>query len=103
MLRPILHGLLHVAVPGLVARVAWRRMWLRAWGIMVLTNLVDLDHLLADPLYDPNRCSIPFHPLHSYPALVVWFALALWPRTRLVGVGLLVHMALDVVDCTLMP
>ena len=102
MLRPILHGFLHIAVPGIVARVGWRETWIRAWVIMVLTNLVDLDHLLADPLFDPNRCSIGFHPLHSRPAQVAWIALALWPRTRLVGVGLLIHMALDAIDCSFM-
>lgn len=102
MLRAVLHALLHLAVPGIVARLAWRKVWLRAWGVMVLTNLVDLDHLLADPLFDPNRCSIGFHPLHSWPAQVVWLGLALWPRTRWVGVGLLIHMALDAIDCTFM-
>ncbi|MDJ0865280.1 MAG: DUF6122 family protein [Myxococcota bacterium] len=102
MLRPIIHGLLHFAVPGAVAWLAWRDRWRRAWLIMVLTNLVDLDHLLADPLFDPNRCSIGFHPLHSWPAQVVWVALAIWPRTRIVGVGLLIHMLLDATDCAFM-
>jgi hypothetical protein len=41
---------------------------------MALTIIVDLDHLLADPIYDPNRCSIGFHPLHSYPAIVIYLA-----------------------------
>jgi hypothetical protein len=91
-----------VAVPGAVARLAWREVWLRAWLIMAATNLVDLDHLLADPLFDPNRCSIGFHPLHSWPAQGVWVGLALWPRTRLIGVGLLIHMLLDAIDCTFM-
>jgi hypothetical protein len=103
MLRAIIHGLLHLAVPGAVARLAWRDIWLRAWLIMVLANLVDLDHLLADPIFDPNRCSVGTHPLHSWPVLGVWLALALWPRSRLVGVGVLIHMALDAIDCTFMP
>jgi hypothetical protein len=103
VLRPILHGLLHVAVPGLAARLAWREIWLRAWLVMALTNLVDLDHLLADPLFDPNRCSIGYHPLHSWPAQMVWVGLAVWPRSRLVGVGVLIHMALDATDCAFMP
>ena len=102
MLRPIVHALLHVAVPGVVARLAWRETFLRAWLVMVATNLVDLDHLLADPLFDPDRCSIGFHPLHSGPALLAWLGLALWPRTRVVGVGLLIHMLLDVTDCAFM-
>ena len=103
MVRAVIHGILHIAVPGVAARLGWRKTWLRAWGIMVLCNLVDLDHLLADPLFDPNRCSIGFHPLHSWPAQVVWVGLALWPRTRLVGVGVLIHMGLDAIDCAFMP
>ena len=77
-------------------------MWLRAWLIMTLTNLVDLDHLLADPLFDPNRCSVGFHPLHSWPAQFAWVGLAAWRPTRIVGVGILIHMVLDAIDCTFM-
>ncbi len=102
MLRPVIHGLLHLAVPGLVARLGWRKNWIRAWVIMAAVNLIDLDHLLADPLFDPNRCSIGYHPLHSWPAQAVWVGLALWPKTRLIGVGGLIHMGLDVIDCAFM-
>ena len=91
-----------MAVPGAVARLCWRDVWLRAWLVMVLANLVDLDHFLADPIFDPNRCSIGYHPLHSWPAQVVWLALALWPRSRLIGVGVLIHMMLDAIDCAFM-
>ena len=69
---------------------------------MVATMIVDLDHLLADPIYDPERCSIGFHPLHTTPAIAVYVLLAAWPKTRLVGVGLLIHMALDLGDCAWM-
>ena len=99
MIRPVVHLLLHLIVPGIVARFSFRDRWKRAWLIMVLTMIVDLDHLLADPIYDPLRCSIAYHPLHSYPAIVVYLALALLPYTRLVGLGLLIHMALDGIDC----
>lgn len=102
MLRIVLHAILHVAVPGAVARLAWRETWVRAWLVMLAVNLVDLDHLLADPLFDSNRCSIGFHPLHSWPVQFVWVAMALWPRTRLIGVGVLIHMALDAIDCSFM-
>lgn len=98
-LRPVAHLVLHVAVPGLVAAFAYRQQWLRAWSIMVLTMLVDLDHLLAEPIYDPGRCGIGFHPLHSYPAIAGYAALSLVPRVRLIAVGLLLHMALDALDC----
>jgi hypothetical protein len=66
---------------------------------MLLTLLVDVDHLLATPIYDPERCSIGFHPLHTAPAIALYAVLALIQPTRLVGVGLLLHMALDGLDC----
>ena len=101
-LRAVVHLLLHFALPGAVAGAFFRARWRRAWLIMLATMLVDLDHLLADPLYDPNRCSIGFHPLHTAPAVAIYALLAMAPRTRLVGVGLLIHMALDLADCGLM-
>ena len=41
---------------------------------------VDLDHLLADPIFDPHRMSIGFHPLHSYPAIAVYVLFCLIPK-----------------------
>jgi hypothetical protein len=98
----VLHLLLHVLVPGVVAYGAFRSRWRRAWLIMVATMLVDLDHLVATPIYDPGRCSIGFHPLHTWPMIGVYLLLLLVPRTRLVGLGLVIHMALDALDCLLM-
>ena len=102
MLRQNLHLALHVLVPAAVAATFYRRRFLRAWAVLMCTMLVDLDHLLADPVYDPNRCSIGTHPLHSVPAIGVYALAALWPRVRLLAVGLLIHMALDGVDCVWM-
>ncbi len=61
--------------------------------------LVDVDHLLADPVYDPLRCSMGFHPLHTWPFVIVYIVLTLVPRTRLLGIGLIIHMLLDTIDC----
>lgn len=69
---------------------------------MVLAMAVDFDHLLANPVFDPNRCSIGFHPLHTVPAVVLYAMLLAFPHTRLAGVGLLIHMALDGMDCVWM-
>jgi hypothetical protein len=95
-------------VPLGVAFLFWRktvtdqrRPW-RAFAIMAATMLVDLDHLLAVPIFDPCRCSIGFHPLHTWPAILVYGLMTAWPRTRLVGLGLLIHMALDQIDCWMM-
>jgi len=91
--------LLHLAAPAAVAGIAYRKHFLKAFLIMLATMLVDLDHLLADPVYDPGRCSIGFHPLHEYPLLAIYALAAYWPRTRLIGIGLLIHMLLDGADC----
>ncbi len=61
--------------------------------------LVDLDHLFADPVFDPSRCSIGFHTLHSYTAILIYVLLLWHPKTRIVGIGLLLHMATDAIDC----
>lgn len=94
--------LLHGAVPLAVAWAFYRGAFRRAFLIMLATQVVDLDHLLATPIVDPGRCSIGFHPLHSYPAIALWAVAAAVPRTRLVGLGLLIHMALDLLDCVWM-
>lgn len=98
-LAAVLHLVLHVLVPALVARIFFRPHWRRAWLIMLATMVVDLDHLLATPIYDPDRCSIGFHPLHTVPAIAVYTVLTLVPRTRLIGLGLVLHMLLDFSDC----
>ena len=66
---------------------------------MLATMLVDLDHLLASPVYDSARCSIGFHPLHQWPAIGVYALMSFVRPLRLVGIGLLVHVMLDGLDC----
>ncbi len=99
MIPSAIHLLLHIAVPGAVARWVFRDRWRRAWLIMVATLIVDLDHLLADPVFDPGRCSIGAHPLHSPWMIPLYLAMTVVPSTRLVGIGLAIHMGLDGLDC----
>jgi len=102
LVRPALHIGLHALVPGLVARVFWPGRFLHAWAVMMAAMLIDLDHLLASPLYDPDRCSLQAHPLHGLAPVGVYFLL-LWPaRTRVLAVGLLLHILLDGADCLAM-
>ncbi|WP_225986685.1 DUF6122 family protein [Rufibacter sp. LB8] len=61
--------------------------------------LIDLDHLLADPIVDPNRCSVGFHLLQQYWLVPVYVVLAIVPKTRLIGLGLVIHILLDWLDC----
>lgn len=112
----MIHIVLHFMAPLLVAYACYGQRWRSATLIMIATMVVDVDHLLADPIYDPDRCSIGFHPLHTVTAIAFYVALAVLPPImsrkarssgppsvawilRLVGLGLLVHMALDWIDC----
>ena len=93
------HLFLHLAVPALVALLFYRRRWVVAFFWMMATMIVDVDHLLATPIYDADRCSIGFHPLHEPVLIAVYFLLCFFPKTRLVGLGLTIHMVLDSLDC----
>jgi len=112
----MIHIALHFIVPLLVALVFYSSRWRNVTIIMIATMVVDVDHLLADPIYDPDRCSINFHPLHTPPAIAVYAALFVLPfvirrkvdgpelrpggrLVHLIGLGLLIHMGLDWMDC----
>ena len=106
-MRAIFHIVAHFAVPALVASgmVKWMpapRKWVVYWGIMASTIAIDLDHLLADPIFDPNRCSLGFHPLHSVWAIGLYLILLFPQKTRILAVGLLIHIVLDGIDCLMM-
>lgn len=77
----------------------FRRDGKLAYFVMITTMLVDLDHLLAEPVYDPNRCGIGFHPLHGFLPIALYVLLCFISKTRYVGIGLVIHMALDSLDC----
>jgi hypothetical protein len=99
--QQLVHYFLHLVFPLIIARWFFQEKWLRTYLIFLLTMLVDLDHLLATPVFDPCRCSIGFHPLHSYVAVVIYFLLLFHPKLRVIGLGLLMHMATDGIDCLL--
>lgn len=93
------HIALHFIIPVFFVAAFYRKNWKSAYIILISTMLVDLDHVLANPIYDPQRCSIGFHPLHRIWFVVFYVALVFFPKTRLVGLGLTLHMALDSIDC----
>lgn len=66
---------------------------------MMAGMLIDLDHLLADPIYDAGRCSIGFHPLHTWLPIVIYAGMVAYPKTRIIGLGLSIHVILDALDC----
>jgi len=94
------HYFLHLGFPVLIALVFFRKNWHKVYLILLATMLVDLDHLLADPVFASDRCSINFHPLHSYYAILVYAVLLFFPRPfNIIGIGLLMHMLTDLIDC----
>ena len=95
----MLHLSWHLVVPLVVVGLFFKKDWKMAYFIMLSTMLVYLDHLLANPIYDPNRCSIGFHPLHQPWFIAFYFILSFYPRTRFIGIGLVIHMVLDAIDC----
>jgi len=100
-IKPIIHYGLHFVFPGIIAYFLFKSKWKKAWLIMIATMLVDLDHLLADPIFEADRCSINFHPLHTYYAMFIYVILLFFPKTRVIAIGLLFHMFTDRLDCWL--
>ena len=102
MIRFVLHYGCHFIVPFLFAFVFYpHRKWF-AYSVFVLAIVIDIDHLWAEPIYDPNRCSIGFHTFHSVYALGFYVLLLAFPKTRIVGFALLWHLVTDGLDCWMM-
>ena len=102
MLQTFTHYCCHLLIPLFVALIWFKPNWKIAFLIMFSGMWIDVDHLIANPIFDPNRCSINFHPLHSCYAIVIYIALAFLNKTRLIGLGLVIHIIADVVDCLFM-
>jgi hypothetical protein len=101
MITFLIHYSLHFLAPLGIAYIYNSKQWKNAYLVLLGTMLVDLDHLIASPIFDPGRCSIGFHPLHSYYAILIYFFLLFPRRSRLVAIGLLFHMFTDGLDCFL--
>ena len=97
----LMHYGFHFIIPLGIAIFFFKKNWKKVYLIFIATMLIDLDHLLANPIFDPNRCSINFHPLHSYIAIGFYFLLSIWKKTRVIGIGLLLHILADTIDCFL--
>lgn len=90
-------------MPFAIAWIVWRDNWKAAGAVIAAANLIDFDHLLADPIFDPDRCSIGFHLLHGWEAAVAYLLMLGVPKwwVRALGVGALWHLAVDWGDCAM--
>lgn len=102
MIQVIVHYGLNILLPLFIALTFYPKKVVIAYLIMIAGMAIDLDHLLANPIFEPNRCSIGFHPLHSYWAIAVYVLLLIPKKTRLIALGLVCHIIADVTDCLLM-
>ena len=60
----------------------YKKAWLKNYALMLAGLLIDIDHLLADPIYYAERCSIGFHPLHTPLPIILYVMLLAHPKTR---------------------
>jgi hypothetical protein len=97
-----MHYFLHLIFPAVIAYKFYPEQKLRVYLILLATMVIDLDHLLASDIYSPCRCSIGFHPLHSWLALIVYVSILFVPRLRVIGIGLVLHFLTDLADCFMM-
>ncbi|WP_121667613.1 DUF6122 family protein [Mesonia aquimarina] len=102
MLQPLVHYGLHFGAIVLIAYFYDAKKWKFYWFILALTMLIDLDHLWATPIFEPNRCSINFHFLHTYIAWFFYVIGAVFIRHKLlkiIFIGLNFHLLTDSIDC----
>ncbi len=95
-----IHYGLHFLFPLLISVVCFKKNWRKAYLIMLATMLVDLDHLLSSPIYQADRCSINFHLLHTYYAIMIYVIMIFFRNPfNIIGTGLALHMLTDLIDC----
>ena len=102
MLQSFFHYGIHFIAPIIVAFIFYNSKWKIVSIILLSAILIDLDHVLASPIFDANRCSINFHPLHSYYAIGLYLLLLIPKKTRIIAIGLCIHILADQVDCLFM-
>jgi hypothetical protein len=98
----IIHYGLHLLLPVVFAALFYRHKFKMAFVIMLFAMLIDIDHLLANPVFDAHRCSVGFHLLHTYWAIGIYITLLFFKQTRIWGLGALLHILTDTVDCIMM-
>ena len=86
--KVLIHYSFHFIVPLFFAKIFFKDNWKEVFVIMLLTMLIDLDHLVASPIFDANRCSIGYHPLHTVYASIFYLALLFSPSWKIKAVSI---------------
>ena len=77
----LVHYGLHLGLPFALGWLFGKKLWWKAGLIMLATLLIDLDHLLADPIFGPGRWRVGVQPGEAGAARLI---LPHW-KTRAVG------------------
>ncbi len=102
MFRLFVHYGIHFLLPIAIGLFLFKEKGLKVMVILWAGILIDIDHLWADPIFDAERCSIGYHPLHTYRAIGVYTALLFSKKTWIFGLALLIHIFADTADCFLL-
>lgn len=97
----VIHYSLHFLVPLVFLILFFKDRWKKIYLIFLASMLIDLDHLLATPIFDSTRCSINFHPLHTYYAMCFYVIGLFFSKTRWFSIAILFHLFTDYLDCHL--
>lgn len=71
-MQAVVHYFLHLVFPVFIALLFYKHRWQRVYLMMLATIAIDLDHLLASPIFDACRCSIAIRCM----AMLPYFAIA---------------------------
>lgn len=98
-IRNLLHYGAHFILPAWIAKIFYSENRIKSYLILLSTMLIDADHLLTKPIFDACRCSIEYHPFHNTFTISLYYILLFPKQTRILGIGLCLHIVSDFVDC----
>ncbi|MGM0636129.1 MAG: DUF6122 family protein [Bacteroidota bacterium] len=102
MVQHFVHYGLHFGAIAIIAYFFDKNNFKINYLILLATMLVDIDHLWANPIFDPNRCSIGFHTFHQ-PLFITFYVMGMFvfasKKIKLICIGLSFHMLTDYLDC----
>lgn len=99
-IKPFIHYFLHFIFPIFIALFFYKNRWKKAYLLLLSTMIIDLDHLLATPIFSANRNSLEHHLLHSFPMIIFYFLGCVFFKGnyRIISIGLLFHIITDAQD-----
>ncbi len=102
MYKELVHYGIHFLVPVVITWFFYPNQRLFAFLVLLGGIVIDVDHVFATPIFDSQRCSIGFHPLHTALPILGYFLLLIPKKTRIYGLALCLHIFADITDCLFM-